>query len=86
MACAFFLVDAFADRAFRGNQAAVFLVDADFPEGLMRGLAAETNCAETAFVVRGGVGLGIRWFTPLREVALCGHATLAAAGRPLRTG
>ncbi len=80
----FFQVDAFASQRFAGNPAAVMPM-ASFPEdAVMQAIAAENNLAETAFLVRedGGRGDGdyrIRWFTPLTEVPLCGHATLASA-------
>jgi predicted PhzF superfamily epimerase YddE/YHI9 len=72
------VVDAFTDRLFSGNPAAVCVVD-EFPDqGLMQAVAAEMNLAETAFSVhRGGDGYDLRWFTPTVEVDLCGHATLA---------
>jgi predicted PhzF superfamily epimerase YddE/YHI9 len=72
-------VDAFTDRAFAGNPAAVCLLDAPAPEGWMQGLAAELGLSETAFVVPQGDAWSLRWFTPGTEVDLCGHATLAAA-------
>jgi len=74
------VVDAFAERPFEGNPAAVCLLDAPAPEGWMRGLAAEMNLAETAFLTPGADGaFGLRWLTPTVEVDLCGHATLASA-------
>lgn len=74
-----FQVDAFAERVFTGNPAAV-LVLAEWPdEGLMQAVAAENNLAETAFVRRDGDGFELRWFTPVHEAAFCGHATLATA-------
>ena len=80
-------VDAFADRLFAGNPAAVVPLPA-FPEdGLMQRIAAENNLSETAFVVIKGPGkFNIRWFTPTTEVRLCGHATLAAAHILYRSG
>jgi len=74
-----FQVDAFSDRAFRGNPAAVCLLDKARPAAWMQSVAAEMNLSETAFVVPQKTGFGLRWFTPTVEVALCGHATLAAA-------
>ena len=72
-------VDAFAEKLFEGNPAAVCLVGDVWPtDGLMQNIAAENNLSETAFVTTGDV-MGIRWFTPVAEVPLCGHATLAAA-------
>lgn len=73
-------VDAFADRPFEGNPAAVVVVDSPPPDATMQAMAAEMNLAETAFVEPSGDGpIGLRWFTPTAEVDLCGHATLAAA-------
>jgi PhzF family phenazine biosynthesis protein len=72
-------VDAFTSRAFRGNPAAVVLLDDWLPDGVLAAIAAENNLAETAFVVTRGDILPLRWFTPTVEVDLCGHATLAAA-------
>lgn len=72
-------VDAFADRAFAGNPAAVCLLDDSADAGWMQAVAAEMNLSETAFVRPLGQGFELRWFTPSIEVDLCGHATLAAA-------
>ncbi len=72
-------VDAFAERAFEGNPAAVVPLDEWLPEATMQAIAAENNLAETAFFVETGNGFHIRWFTPTKEVTLCGHATLASA-------
>jgi PhzF family phenazine biosynthesis protein len=72
-------VDAFADRLFSGNPAAVVLPKSELPSETMQSIAAENNLSETAFVVPGGKHHQIRWFTPTIEVDLCGHATLAAA-------
>ncbi len=72
-------VDAFADRLFAGNPAAVIVTRQELPADLMQAIAAENNLAETAFAVRGDKGMAIRWFTPTLEVDLCGHATLAAS-------
>ncbi len=75
----FYQVDAFAERAFAGNPAAVCLLQ-DWPEDrLLQAIAAENNLSETAFLAREGAGWRLRWFTPAVEVALCGHATLASA-------
>lgn len=73
------LIDAFTDRAFAGNPAAICLLPEARPERWMQDVAREMNQAETAFLVRGGDGYGLRWFTPAAEVKLCGHATLASA-------
>ncbi|MEL6741355.1 MAG: PhzF family phenazine biosynthesis protein [Planctomycetota bacterium] len=77
----FWQVDAFTDRAFGGNPAAVVLVDAWPTDDAMQRVAMEMNLSETAFVkLASGPSDGrIRWFTPTSEVDLCGHATLAAA-------
>src|SRR6266545_4593871 len=72
-------VDAFTSRAFRGNPAAVVLLDDWLPDDMLAAIAAENNLAETAFVVARGDVMPLRWFTPTMEVDLCGHATLAAA-------
>lgn len=74
------LVDAFAERAFAGNPAAVAVVEAFPPVDYMQAVASELNLSETAFVSpRADGDRDLRWFTPLLEVDLCGHATLAAA-------
>jgi PhzF family phenazine biosynthesis protein len=72
-------VDAFTDRLFHGNPAAVCPLEDWLPDTLMQRIASENNLAETAFYVRRGGRFAIRWFTPLVEVDLCGHATLATA-------
>jgi PhzF family phenazine biosynthesis protein len=72
-------VDAFADRPFEGNPAAVVPLDRWLEAELMQAIAAENNLAETAFFVAESEGFGLRWFTPAVEVPLCGHATLASA-------
>ncbi len=73
-------VDAFTDTPFRGNPAAIVLLDAPADETWMQTLAFELGLAETAYVVpRADDGFDLRWFTPTVEIPLCGHATLAAA-------
>lgn len=72
-------IDAFTDRLFSGNPAAVCPLEGWLPDGLMQAIAAENNLSETAFFVPEGEGFGLRWFTPACEVDLCGHATLATA-------
>src|SRR2546430_1850783 len=72
-------VDAFADRAFRGNPAAVCVLPAARGEPWMQDVAREMNLAETAFLHPENGDYRLRWFTPAVEVALCGHATLASA-------
>ncbi|HEX9713986.1 MAG TPA: PhzF family phenazine biosynthesis protein [Actinomycetota bacterium] len=75
-----FWVDAFTDRAFAGNPAAVCLLEKPADEAWMAAVAREMNLSETAFVSpRGGGDHDLRWFTPTVEVDLCGHATLASA-------
>jgi PhzF family phenazine biosynthesis protein len=75
-------LDAFAERPFSGNPAAVCLLEAPLSDEVLQAIAAENNLSETAFIdVADGVGqevLGLRWFTPTVEVDLCGHATLAS--------
>ncbi len=73
-------VDAFTNRPFAGNPAAVCVLPAARPEGWMRDVAREMNLSETAFLVpTDDGGFHLRWFTPAVEVALCGHATVASA-------
>ncbi len=72
-------VDAFTSKVFSGNPAAVCLLDSWLPDETLQKIAAENNLSETAFLVGAGGGFTLRWFTPTVEVALCGHATLAAA-------
>lgn len=82
----YFVVDAFTDSAFKGNPAAVCLLDEERDEKWLQDLAAEFNIAETCFLIRineeeqtDAPKFSLRWFTPVTEVQLCGHATLAAA-------
>lgn len=79
MTLSLYQIDAFAERLFTGNPAAVCPLTEWLPEETMQAIAAENNLAETAFTVPEGDGWRIRWFTPTVEVDLCGHATLAAA-------
>lgn len=72
-------IDAFATKPFEGNPAAICPLDAWLPDELMQAIAAENNLSETAFFVPTETGYHVRWFTPLHEVNLCGHATLASA-------
>ncbi len=74
-----FVVDAFTDRPFSGNPAAICLLPTEPSSEWMQAMASEMNLAETAFLYRQSTELHLRWFTPLCEVDLCGHATLAAA-------
>jgi PhzF family phenazine biosynthesis protein len=74
-----YVVDAFADRPFTGNAAAVCLLDGPADAGWMQAVAGELQQAATAFVYEQGEGFGLRWFVPGRELQLCGHGTMAAA-------
>ncbi|MEM6843124.1 MAG: PhzF family phenazine biosynthesis protein [Bacteroidota bacterium] len=74
-----FQADAFTSNVFGGNPAAVCPLTEWIPDDLMQAIAAENNLAETAFFVKQGDKFGLRWFTPVAEVDLCGHATLATA-------
>jgi len=74
-----FQVDAFTDKPFAGNPAAVCILTEAAAEDWMQHLANEMNLSETAFLVRQEDGYNLRWFTPAVEVELCGHATLASA-------
>lgn len=74
-------IDAFADRPFTGNPAAVMPLDAWLDDAVLQAIAAENNLSETAFLVADASGEAdyeLRWFTPGHEVRLCGHATLAS--------
>ena len=73
-----FQIDAFTDKVFHGNPAAVCLLNDWLNDELMQAIAAENNLSETAFVIENSDGFHIRWFTPNGEISLCGHATLAA--------
>ena len=79
MSTPLYQVDAFTDRPFAGNPAAVCLLDAEAGAHWMQSVAAEMNLSETAFLVPQKDGFDLRWFTPVTEVDLCGHATLASA-------
>jgi PhzF family phenazine biosynthesis protein len=72
-------IDAFTNRVFSGNPAAVCPLQGWLEDDTLQNIAAENNLAETAFYVKSKEGYHIRWFTPVAEVDLCGHATLAAA-------
>ena len=71
-------VDAFTGELFAGNPAAVCVLESWLDDALLQSIAAENNLSETAFLVRGGDRFELRWHTPVVEVALCGHATLAS--------
>lgn len=75
----FYLVDAFSDRAFGGNAAAVCPLEAWLPDETLLKMAKQHNQSETAFFVRTDYGFELRWFTTQDEINLCGHATLAAS-------
>lgn len=79
MKLAIYQIDAFAEKVFEGNPAAVVPLETWLPDSLMQQIAMENNLSETAFFVPAENGFHIRWFTPLAEVDLCGHATLASA-------
>ena len=72
-------VDAFANKVFAGNPAAVIPLDQWLETDLMQQIAMENNLSETVFFVKTNEGYHIRWFTPALEIDLCGHATLASA-------
>lgn len=74
-----YIVDAFTDKIFSGNPAAVCVLDSFPSEDIMQNIAAENNLSETAFVVKENDCYHIRWFTPKSEIDFCGHATLATA-------
>jgi PhzF family phenazine biosynthesis protein len=72
-------VDAFSNRAFSSNPAAVCPLDAWLPDDTLQSIAAENNLSATAFFVRRGDEFELRWFRSRAEIPLCGHATLATA-------
>ncbi|MEF2072163.1 PhzF family phenazine biosynthesis protein [Consotaella aegiceratis] len=76
---AMYQVDAFTDRVFSGNPAAVLILEDWLPDTVMQSISAENNLSETAFARRNGSRWDLRWFTPAVEVDFCGHATLATA-------
>jgi PhzF family phenazine biosynthesis protein len=82
----FHLVDAFTSDAFRGNPAAVYLLDHWPADAWLQTVAREMNQSETAFLVPAPDSYDLRWFTPTIEVELCGHATLASANVLWNTG
>lgn len=75
----YYVVDAFAEKVFEGNPAAICVLDEWLPDALMQKIAMENNLSETAFTVNEGDSYRLRWFTPREEIDLCGHATLATA-------
>lgn len=74
-----YIVDAFTDKIFKGNPAAVCVIDEWLPDELLQNITKENNLSETAFTVKTSDGYHLRWFTPGGEIDLCGHATLATA-------
>ncbi|HVK97531.1 MAG TPA: PhzF family phenazine biosynthesis isomerase [Flavisolibacter sp.] len=72
-------VDAFAEKVFQGNPAAIVPLEQWLDEELMQQIAMENNLSETAFFVKTGTSYHLRWFTPEYEIDLCGHATLASS-------
>ena len=74
-----YVVDAFTDKVFSGNPAAVCVLDKPLSDELMQKITTENNLSETAFALKDGDGYKLRWFTPGGEIDLCGHATLATA-------
>lgn len=75
----FYQVDAFTTTPFKGNPAAVCLLEAPLPYSTMQAIAMENNLSETAFLLQENNGYRLSWFTPTSEVKLCGHGTLASA-------
>ncbi|WP_069659441.1 PhzF family phenazine biosynthesis protein [Arcticibacter eurypsychrophilus] len=75
----FYQVDAFTNQPFKGNPAAICILEEELSTATMLQIAAENNLAETAFVQKSADGFNLRWFTPTVEVHLCGHATLATS-------
>lgn len=74
-----YVVDAFTDKVFAGNPAAVCVMDKWLSDELMMKITVENNLSETAFCVKEGRNYHLRWFTPGGEIDLCGHATLGTA-------
>lgn len=75
----YYIVDAFTNELFKGNQAGVCLLDEWLEDKILQNIASENNLAETAFVVKRDDYYDLRWFSPETEIDLCGHATLASA-------
>ena len=74
-----YIVDAFTDKVFKGNPAAVCILDSWIDDTLMQNIAKENSLSETAFAVKKGKAYDLRWFTPKAEIDFCGHATLGTA-------
>ena len=79
MSIPMYQVDAFSDRVFGGNPAAICILNSRLDDAALQSVAAENFLPETAFLVKNGEDYDLRWFTPKIEVSLCGHATLASA-------
>lgn len=80
MELSIYQVDAFTSRVFGGNPAAIVSLSEWLPDVMLQSIAIENNLAETAYIIRKAEGRwDLRWFTPVREIDLCGHATLASA-------
>jgi PhzF family phenazine biosynthesis protein len=79
-------IDAFTDEPFKGNPAAVCVLDRPLEDDRLLAIAGEMNLSETAFLLKQADGFNLRWFTPTTEVNLCGHATLASAHALWQTG
>jgi len=79
-------IDSFTDQRFKGNPAAVCMLDGPRDDAWMQSVASEMNLSETAFLLAGEERYDLRWFTPSTEVDLCGHATLASAHALWETG
>ncbi len=75
----YYVVDAFTDEVFHGNQAGVCILDREISDEMMQNIASENNLSETAFLIQRNGVYHLRWFTPDVEIDLCGHATLATA-------
>ncbi len=74
-----YIVDAFTDELFKGNPAAVCVMDNRISDELMQNIAKENNLSETAFAIKVGDRYRLRWFTPKNEIDFCGHATLGTS-------
>lgn len=79
MTLTIFQVDAFTNKVFKGNPAAVIPLEHWLDDEILQKISNENNLSETAFFVKSNKSFSIRWFTPTQEVDLCGHATLASA-------
>ena len=86
MGIAIYQIDAFAEKPFRGNPAAICILPEPGEEAWMQDVAREMNLSERAFLHKEGDAFNLRWFTPAVEVDLCGHATLASAHILWETG